>query len=228
MRYESEHAAETRQRIIRVASRLFRERGVHGASVASIMEAAGLTVGGFYRHFESKEALLQEALGQALKRTHTLLDSTDVEGEAAWLDLLSWVYLTPEHRDNLAQGCPLPALCGEIAREDAGTRAVFEAELLKLASSIEARLTGEPGARSARAWRVLAMLVGGLLLARSVADDGLSREILAACQRGFTPGRAAGDAGGHSGQLGGDTPRCRSCGCAVTEESGSIYGGVSV
>ncbi|MBI2425834.1 MAG: TetR/AcrR family transcriptional regulator [Candidatus Hydrogenedentes bacterium] len=183
-RYATGHAEASRKKIIRAASRIFRERGVKEASVPAIMEAAGMTVGGFYRHFPSKEALFQEALAQSLERTFTLLDHPEAAvAEDAWIEALALLYLSPEHRDNRGRGCPLPALCGDLSREDASTRRIFEEQLTGLIDRLQQRMnTASPEARE-RSWRLLALLVGGLLLSRSVESETTSNEILAAFRK---------------------------------------------
>src|ERR1051326_5692862 len=122
MRRSREDAAETRRSIVETASRLFRARGIAPVSVADIMGALGLTVGGFYRHFESKEALVAEAIeaaadDAALRYAKTREGATGPELAAA-LD----AYLSRGHRDHPERGCPVAALCSEVAHESLPTR----------------------------------------------------------------------------------------------------------
>lgn len=186
VRYAAGHAEDTRKKIIKAASKLFRERGVKAASVPAIMESAGLTVGGFYRHFPSKKALFREALAHALDRTFSLMiQSEESMADESWLDTLGWVYLTPEHRDNRGRGCPIPALCGDLAREDLETRQIFEEQLASLVDRMAQHLSTVDGDERARCWRILAQLTGGLMLSRSVAGEAVSLEILEACRKGL-------------------------------------------
>src|ERR1041385_8508120 len=113
MRYPKEHKAETRKRILSAAARLFRERGYDGAGVDAIMNEVGLTAGGFYSHFASKEALFAEALGTALAEGKTR--SAALAGMNP-LEAMIKSYLSRAHRDGIATGCPLPALTPDVAR----------------------------------------------------------------------------------------------------------------
>ncbi|PCJ58561.1 MAG: TetR family transcriptional regulator [Candidatus Hydrogenedentota bacterium] len=185
-RYKPGDKDKTRARILKEASRLFRREGAESTSVADVMEAADLTVGGFYKHFESKEELFSEAVGEALTSSRKLTKEIDpsIRGED-WQHLVSKIYLTPAHRDNVARGCALPALSGDIARADQSAKEVFEAGLEKYIQGTADRLDGTPEENRQQAWAFWASLVGGLLLSRSVASDTLSREILEACSAAF-------------------------------------------
>ena len=113
MRYATDHNDETRERILEAASRLFRQHGIAAVGLAKIMAAAGLTVGTFYTHFKSKEAVLQEALVRSLDARHEELGRT-LQG--ADLEVVVRTYLSPEHRDASGTGCPIAALASEVAR----------------------------------------------------------------------------------------------------------------
>lgn len=175
---------ETRQKIIGTASRMFRERGERATTVPEVMQACGLTVGGFYKHFESKEDLFRTALGQALNEMRSRFSRMDpsLRGEA-WRRAVSATYLTEAHRDNPGAGCAFAALCGDLQRADEDTRRWFQAGLEEVISRYADRMEGEtPELRRAQAWQFFAGLLGGLVLSRSVADAGRSREILEACK----------------------------------------------
>src|SRR5258706_726661 len=113
MRYAPEHNEATRERIVEAASRLFREHGIAAVGLAKIMAEAELTVGTFYTHFKSKEALVREALVQALRARDVELARMLGEGD---LELALRAYLSPEHRDAPGTGCPTAALASEVAR----------------------------------------------------------------------------------------------------------------
>src|SRR3954468_2611554 len=113
MRYAPEHNEETRERILDVASRLFREHGIAAVGLAKVMAEAGLTVGTFYTHFKSKEALLRETLVRSLDARHEQLEQA-LHG--ADLEMVVRAYLSPEHRNTAATGCPVAALASEVAR----------------------------------------------------------------------------------------------------------------
>src|SRR5260221_361482 len=122
-RYTREHKARTHKRIVETASRAFRAEGVAGVAIPKVMGEAGLTHGGFYAHFDSKDALLAEAFTQAAHdaRDRVLPVSEDAApGEALRAVIES--YVSPRHRDRRAEGCPFPALAGEIAREAPAAR----------------------------------------------------------------------------------------------------------
>lgn len=183
-RYKSGTKEETRQRIVDEASRQFREKGIEATSIAEVMGALGLTVGGFYKHFDSKSQLLEESLVHALEQSaRRLSHATPEPGDETRRETVARMYLTPEHRDNKASGCAIAALMTDIARSDNHTRQVFQEQLLAYKETIA---NGEFDEDSSERWGTLAMLVGGLMLSRSVADETLSNEILDACRSAFT------------------------------------------
>lgn len=191
MRYPPRHKEETRHKIVDAAAKAFRRHGVDGASVSEIMADAGLTVGGFYRHFESKEALFQEAMERALGETialmqarrerHTDDDDADVHQGPAWKARAAGVYLSPEHREMEDRGCPLPGLTAEIGRRGPDARRSFEESLKILVDEVAGRLDPEqPEDAELEALGFVSTLVGSLLLARGVDDEELSDKILRA------------------------------------------------
>jgi TetR/AcrR family transcriptional repressor of nem operon len=184
MRYSREHKQQTHERILAAAGKIFREQGYTGAGIDSIMDEAGLTPGGFYAHFASKEALLAETIGHALRQTHEhfLKDLEDKEG-LDWLRTLADRYLSIRHRDAVAQGCALPTLISELARSGPEPKRAFEGFLRRFLKKFEQKLsTAEGQADTDRALATLAICVGGLVLARAVASPTLSKQILKACR----------------------------------------------
>ena len=182
MRYSRDHKSGTRRRIVDAASRAFRRRGASGVSVSQVMAEAGLTVGGFYRHFGSKDELFREALEEAMGETIELLQRTGggpgLEGDE-WVRRAAGIYLTPAHRDMQERGCPLPALTAEVGRRGDEARRSFAESFQVLADAVAARIDPENReAARVRALGLLSTLVGGLLLARGVGDGRLSQEIL--------------------------------------------------
>ena len=117
MRYEPEHKTRTRDRIVRNAARKLRAEGLSGPGVQSVMKASGLTVGGFYKHFRSKDELLADAIAQGFSEfSDTVYSSLQkVPREDRWKEVVRW-YLSPEHCDHPDTGCPVVALAPEIAR----------------------------------------------------------------------------------------------------------------
>ena len=185
MRYGQEHKAKTRQKILKAAARLFREFGYDGVGVDAIMAEAGLTAGGFYAHFPSKRALFDEALATAVAGSNapqSAVKSASVD-EAGQLRLMIKSYLSRQHRDQVADGCPLPALTPDAARGGEASRANYERQLLQYVKRLEALLPEGAAARRDIALALMAQCVGGLMLARAVKDERLSDRILKACRQ---------------------------------------------
>jgi TetR/AcrR family transcriptional regulator, transcriptional repressor for nem operon len=123
MRYESEHKTRTRDRIVRNAARKFRAEGLSGPGVASLMKASGLTVGGFYKHFRSKDELVAEAIARGFSEFSEKVYASlqNVPAEDRWKEVVRW-YLSPEHCNHPATGCPVVTLAPEIARAKLGVK----------------------------------------------------------------------------------------------------------
>jgi TetR/AcrR family transcriptional regulator, transcriptional repressor for nem operon len=181
MRYASGHKEKTRAKIVKAAGKVFRREGYHAAGVDEVMEEAGLTAGGFYAHFESKEALLAATLEPTSVEVVNRREN-ELEGVAshAWLEAFIECYLAPRHMTNTEEGCPLPALVSEVARAGGPVKASFEAVVRGFA----ARLMEGAGAKltEERALAIVALCVGGLGVARSVKDDAFGERILASCR----------------------------------------------
>lgn len=171
---------ETRRRIVETAAREFREKGIHATGLADVMAAAGLTHGGFYRHFSSKDQLITEACGLGMEALVEKAEavSSRCEGKSAF-EAIVGSYLDPKHRDNLADGCPLAGLGSELARSDEETRAAVSAGLLGLVDLLtkQSRRRKREAAKSDALFAVSAM-VGAVTLSRIVTDPQLSAEIL--------------------------------------------------
>ena len=174
MKVTREQMAENRGRILDEAARLFRERGFDGVSVAEVMAAAGLTHGGFYGHFESKDALIAAALAYAL-------DPTRAAGRGKSMADYGATYLSAGHRDDHAGGCPFSALGSEAVRATPETRQVMTEAIERQIARFSATAPGTaPKARRRAAIAGWASMVGGLILARLADDPALSDEILKA------------------------------------------------
>lgn len=166
-------------RILEAAARLFRESGYDGVGVDAIMSEAGLTAGGFYAHFSSKEALFAETMATALEPGKTMRPAmASVAGSLNPLTTLIKSYLSRTHRDRVADGCPLPVLTPDVARKSDITRENYEQQFLRYVNEIE-RLFPE-NAMNARecALAIVAQCVGGLMLSRAVKNEKLSDQIL--------------------------------------------------
>ena len=178
MRYGKDQKQATRQRIVEAAGRLFKEDCIDGAGVAAVMSDGGLTNGAFYGHFSSKEDLVANVLADQLRAQRQSLDSEP--SDRAGLEAFIRSYLSPEHRDQCADGCPSAALLDEIARRPAATRQVFTDELMGVIDDIASRLDSTD-AEAARtdALTIFGMMIGTLQLARALTDRDLSDQLLA-------------------------------------------------
>jgi len=182
MRRSREAKAETHDAIVEKASRLFRERGVEGTSVGDIMAEAGLTHGGFYRHFENKDALVAATIRSAFDGVAEAVRSrAEVVGLGAAVgDYLNF-YLSSEHLAHPGLGCPAPSLAGEIARGSDALKAEFGAGFDQVARVLAEGMTGSETSRRERALRELAMRVGAVLIARASHPE-MAMEVMKACQ----------------------------------------------
>ena len=178
MRYDKDHKEATRRRIIEAAGRRFKADGIDGEGVAAVMSDAGLTNGAFYGHFTSKEDLVANVLADQLRTQRHRFDAQP--SDRAGLEAIIRDYLSPQHRDQRADGCPSAALLDEIARRPAATRQVFADELLDTADDIAARLDPtDPDAARTKALTLIGMMIGTLQLARSLTDRDQSDRLLA-------------------------------------------------
>lgn len=179
MRYSKEHKAETHARIVKKASVRLRERGAHGIGVADLMKEAGLTHGGFYAHFDSREALVVEAFDYAMDRsiTRRRQQIAELPSEQRLAHLVD-TYLSPQHRDNPGHGCAMPALGAEIAREGPKTRRAFAAKLDDMLDMMAEQFPGDSEAARKQAIAALATMMGSILMARIAGSGEASDEFL--------------------------------------------------
>ena len=179
MRYEKGHKETTRQRIVEIAAARFRKEGIDNVGVADVMSEAGLTVGGFYSHFASKEDLVREAVNAASSRSRINFDKRIEEG-----GLEAWIrfYLSTSHRDHPEGGCSAAALGAELARHPGVCREGFAENMLKVTNAVEKHLPASipPAMRKKTAVGLFATLIGAVQMARTVCDPKLSEEILEA------------------------------------------------
>jgi TetR/AcrR family transcriptional repressor of nem operon len=174
MKVSREQVQQHRERILAAASYLFRERGFDGVSVADVMKAAGLTHGGFYGHFDSKDALIREALVYELPGRRR---RTDAQSAAEYAD----AYLTTRHRDNRGTGCPIAGVGSEAARASADVRAALTKVVRRQIDRFSAASPGTtPALRRRAAIAAYSAMVGAVVLARIVDDEELSKEVLGA------------------------------------------------
>lgn len=153
------------------------------------MKNAGLTVGGFYAHFVSKNALLRESLEMMLRESRERLKVVEHYEGVEWVAQLARGYLSRWHRDSVEEACPLPLLSAEVQREGKEAREIYEDHLRGMVAELARKMpTGPNGLDSEeRAYATLALLMGGMSLARAVQDEELSNKILRACRRLAVP-----------------------------------------
>jgi TetR/AcrR family transcriptional regulator, transcriptional repressor for nem operon len=194
MRYVKGHGLHTRSRIVEEASYGLRQRGADGLSVVDLMKLAGLTHGGFYAHFESREALVVEAFVLAMDRTiaHWLNLAEELPPEERF-DAFVQGYLSSSHRKDRAHGCALPALGADIARSSPKARRTFGrkfGEMIDMVAQMLPEMSPEQARRAATS--ALATMMGAIVLARAVGDKNMSDDILAAGRQALRRRAAAG------------------------------------
>jgi TetR/AcrR family transcriptional repressor of nem operon len=179
MRVSRIQAAENRQTVIDAASRLFREHGFDGIGLKDLMKGAGLTQGAFYKQFNSKEDLAAQASARALKSAFGRWSTAAAENPDDPLGAVLAFYLSPGHRDERADGCPIVALGADAARQSADVKASFEAGIETYLDEI-ARLVGGSNSAVSRAKAIAALstMVGAVTLSRAVNNPELARSIL--------------------------------------------------
>jgi TetR/AcrR family transcriptional repressor of nem operon len=184
-RYSTEHKARTRESILEAADRVMKARGVDAASVAAVMREAGLTVGGFYAHFPSKEALAQESLLFGLERSveRMLAALAPITDQAQWVRELIRHYLAQVDDPSLEHACPMTLLLPDVARGERGLRNAFAERTGALLDRIAAHFPEVPGmSRRNAALAVYTSCVGAVVLARAVAAPEARQRIVGATE----------------------------------------------
>jgi TetR/AcrR family transcriptional repressor of nem operon len=189
MRQSREEKAKTHERIVEVASQRIREQGLDGPAVAEIMQAAGLTHGGFYKHFESRDDLIAEATEKALADSDSYVHELTDDAKDPLAAFVDW-YLSAQHRDRPGAGCAVAALGGDVRRGDERLRSAYRRQVERYVESVERFLGGGQDARE-RAILALSALLGAVVLERAVDDEALSDEIASAVGNGITSGLRA-------------------------------------
>ncbi|MDH2384767.1 TetR/AcrR family transcriptional regulator [Bradyrhizobium sp. CER78] len=192
MRYSKEHKQETHARIVKKAATRLREKGAHGIGVADLMKDAGLTHGGFYAHFDSREALVIEAFNYAMDRANERWRkvTAEVPPEKRLATIVDG-YLSATHRDDPGQGCAVPALGAEIARESPKTRKAFALKLDQMIDMITDQIQDVPRKTARKqAMATLATMMGSIVMSRIAGNGEMSDEILSAGREAVL-GRAA-------------------------------------
>jgi TetR/AcrR family transcriptional regulator, transcriptional repressor for nem operon len=185
MRYDSEHKQRTREKVLKVAAKAIRAQGPHRVGVAAVMGKAGLTHGGFYAHFESKDDLVAAAIGQMFEEARGNWERlTQAKQPAAALAAYIDFYLSAAHRDAVSAGCPIPILAPESRRLGKPSRDQFAAGVSRLTERLRSQLEllGTPTAAD-EASSMLAEMIGALALARAEQDGARSDAILNASKQ---------------------------------------------
>ena len=181
MRYDSEHKQKTREKVLKAAAKAIRAQGPHRVGVAGVMRNAGLTHGGFYAHFESKDDLVASAIGQMFEQSRARF-SSEVKDYPPARALNAYVdfYLSTKHRDARASGCPIPVLAGDLPRLDRAARTRFAEGVAALTHAVAGRI-GQLGLDEpeALARSIVAEMVGALSLSRAEPDEQKSNQMLA-------------------------------------------------
>jgi TetR/AcrR family transcriptional repressor of nem operon len=189
MRNTIERKAETRQRILEAASALFRQHGVDAVGVDAIMRAAGLTHGGFYGHFASKEALVGEVVATSLARAASRWERTVAEAGEGALNRIVAAYLDPAHVAEVERGCMLTTIGPEVSRRP-GQRPAASGSVRRMAAALEQAISackGSPSGRD-RALTALSTMVGAVVLARLADDPAEAEAVLDSARRSILGG----------------------------------------
>src|ERR1700727_1445417 len=184
MRYGPEHKAEVHQKIVKDASRRVRAEGITGAAVSAVMQEAGLTHGGFYKHFESKDELLLESLSEAFQEIadHLAHAAEKSQPKTAWKAIVK-TYLSLEYCDYVEYGCPLPALAPELARADKAIKPRIFEELKKYKSRMLPFMPGRRTADKERAFfSIFSTMVGATEIARMLPQPAMREKVLASAR----------------------------------------------
>jgi TetR/AcrR family transcriptional repressor of nem operon len=181
MRYHPEHKVEIHQKIVKDASRRVRAKGLTGAAVSAVMQDAGLTHGGFYKHFGSKDKLLVETLSEAFREiAETLVRAAEESPPGAGWKAIVRAYLSPEHCGHPEHGCPLAALAPELGRADKAMKVEIFGELIKYKCRMLPFMPGRRAADKERAFfAIFSTMIGAVAIARILPDQAARGGVLA-------------------------------------------------
>jgi TetR/AcrR family transcriptional regulator, transcriptional repressor for nem operon len=201
MRYTAEHKIETRKRIVDAASRLFRREGYGGSGIDGLTKAAGVTNGAFYGHFRSKSEAFRAIVVEGLEQLQQAIAELKRGQGKRWTDAFIGIYLGPKRTCDIGESCALPSFSPEMVRADDETRTAYETHLRDLIETVSGGL-GETAsaARDDRAIALLALLTGGVTLARAVPDRAFSDRIAQAVEHAARELAASGPAGARAGK----------------------------
>ena len=180
MRYEASHKAATHRRIVRNASRQLRAKGLNGPAVAALMKASGLTHGGFYKHFDSREELAVEAIEESLQelRDRLVASAESAKTGEGWKAMVR-TYLSLELCDHAEEGCPIAALAPDMARTRPALKQRIASAILKLRQGLLPYMPGRnPDEKAANFLAIMSSMVGAVAIARTMPDPGVRQRIL--------------------------------------------------
>lgn len=183
MRYSAEHKQETRARVVAAAGQVFRKEGYGGAGIDALTKAAGVTNGAFYGHFKSKNEAFRTAVMAGLEELRQGIAALKADQPKDWLKTFVGYYLGYKRTCDLGESCALPSLSPDVMRSDDETRSAYTAELKRIVDEVAAGLPGKAAPdqpateRQDQAILLLALLSGGITLARAVSDPALSERI---------------------------------------------------
>jgi TetR/AcrR family transcriptional repressor of nem operon len=184
MRYAPEHKAEVHQKIVKDAARRVRAEGLTGAAVSEVMRDAGLTHGGFYKHFESKEDLLVESLREGFREIIDRLADAGLESQsgAAWKAIVK-TYLSPEHCDDVEGGCPMAALAPELARADKAMKPKIVEQMVQYKNRMLPFMPGRRTVDKERAFfAMFSMMIGATAMARILPNEAARAMVLSSAR----------------------------------------------
>ena len=180
MRYDAEHKARTHGRIVKSASRQLKKMGLNGPAVASLMKASGLTHGGFYKHFSSRDDLVAEAVAESLQElTDTLIDAAKQSGSNEGWKAMIKTYLSIERCDRPEIGCPIAALAPDIARTPSAMKQPISAAILKFRATLIPFMPGRTeNEKSSNFLRIITSMIGAIAIARTMPEQAVRQRIL--------------------------------------------------
>lgn len=178
MSHPPEKRAGTRDAMLKAAARELREKGFYGVGVDRLSAAAGVTSGAFYGHFSGKEEVLRSVIDANLGRPIVGSDDADPATRRERLAAFLREYLSLQHREDPGQGCVIPALSADVARSGPEVRQVYQARMVEFVGKIAPLMQGPPAAGEAKAWNLLSLMAGAMLIARALPDEVQAAKVI--------------------------------------------------